>query len=257
VRRPFDKYGDTQAIYSVCNCDNSDYNSLQVKAQKRFSHGLDFLVAYTWSKAMDNGEGGYGFADNYNVRGDHGPATFDRTNALTILHNWDLPFGKGRAFMSNSNKLVQAVAGGWRFSGVSTLYSGVAFTPTISNAPNVNADFNYFRPDVVGDPSVSNPSANLWFNPAAYTAPQALYRNGDAGKGSLRGPAQYVFNLSLAKSFMITENKSLELRWENFNAFNHVNLSLPQSTVDVSGAGQITSTASPMRQMQLGLHFRF
>ena len=63
--------------------------------------------------------------------------------------------------------------------------------------------------------------------------------------------------LSLAKSFMITENKSLELRWENFNAFNHVNLALPNNTVDVSGAGQITSTASPMRQMQLGLHFRF
>jgi hypothetical protein len=257
ARRPFDKYGDTQAIYSVCNCDNSDYNSLQVKAQKRFSHGLDFLVAYTWSKTFTNGQGGYGFADNYDVRADHGPANFDRTNAVTILHNWDLPFGKGRAFMNNSNKVVQAVAGGWRFSGVSTLYSGVAFTPTISNAPNVNADFNYFRPDVIGDPNVPNPSANLWFNPAAYTAPQQLYRNGDAGKGSLRGPASYVFNLSLAKSFMITENKSLELRWENFNALNHVNLNLPNSTVDVSGAGQITSTFSPMRQMQLGLHFRF
>jgi len=256
-RRPFYQYGDTQAIYSVCNCDNSDYNSLQLKIQKRLSHGLDFIVAYTWSKAIDNGEGGYNFADNYNVKGSHGPATFDRTNALTILNNWELPFGKGRKFLSNTNKVVDGVVGGWRFSGVSTLYSGVAFTPTISNAPSVNADLNYFQPDVIGNPSVPNPSASLWFDPSAYTAPQQPYRNGNAGKGSLRGPASYVFNLSLAKNFFITESKSLELRWENFNAFNHVNLGLPANQIDVAGAGQITSTASPMRQMQLGLHFRF
>jgi len=256
-RRPFYKYGDTQAIYSVCNCDNSDYNSLQLKAQKRLSHGVDFLVTYTWSKAMDNGEGGYNFANNYDLRGDHGPATFDRTNALTILHNWDLPFGKGRKYLSHANKVVDGIAGGWRFSGVSTLYSGVAFTPTISNAPSVNADLNTFYPDVIGNPSVADPNANMWFNPAAYTAPQQPYRNGDAGKGSLRGPASYVFNLALAKSFFIREGKSLEFRWENFNALNHVNLALPNRQVDVSGAGQITSTASPMRQMQLGLHFRF
>lgn len=256
-RRPFFKYGDTQAIYSVCNCDNSNYNSLQLKAQKRLSHGLDFLIAYTWSKALDNGEGGYGFSDNYNVKADHGPATFDRTHALTILHNWELPFGKGRKFLSRTNKVVEGVAGGWRFSGVSTLYSGVAFSPTISSAPSVNADLNSFRPDLIGNPSVKNPSANLWFDPAAYTAPQQPYRNGDAGKGSLRGPALYVFNLALTKSFFIAEGKSVEFRWENFNAFNHVNLALPNTQVDVSGAGQITSTASPMRQMQLGLHFRF
>ncbi|MGI9071233.1 MAG: TonB-dependent receptor domain-containing protein [Bryobacteraceae bacterium] len=256
-RRPFFKYGDSQAIYSVCNCDNSSYNSLQVKAQKRLSHGLDFLLAYTWSKALTNGEGGYNFSDNYNVRADHGPAIFDRTHALTILHNWELPFGKGRKFLSHPNKIADGVIGGWRFSGVSALYSGVAFTPTISNAPSVNADLNSSRPDVIGDPNVQNPDASLWFNPSAYVAPQQPFRNGSAGKGSLRGPASYVLNLALAKNFLISESKSLEFRWENFNALNHVNLGLPSSQVDVSGAGQITSTASPMRQMQLGLHFRF
>ncbi len=256
-RRPFAKYGDTQAIYSVCNCDNSNYNSLQLKAQKRLSNGLDFLLTYTWSKALDNGEGGYGFSNNYDVRADHGPASFDRTHALTLLHNWELPFGKGRKFLGHANRFVDGVAGGWRFSGVSTLYSGVAFTPSISNAPSVNADLNSFRPDVTGNPNAANPNAGQWFNPAAYIAPQQPYRNGNAGKGSLRGPASYVLNLALAKSFLIAESKSLELRWENFNAFNHVNLALPATQIDVSGAGQITSTASPMRQMQLGIHFRF
>ena len=256
-RREFYKFGDEQAIYDVCNCDNSSYNSLQMKLEKRVSHGLDFLLTYTWSKAMDNGEGGYGFDNNYDVRNDHGPATFDRTHAVTLLNNWDLPFGKGRKYLTNASKAVDGVAGGWRLSGITTMYSGVAFSPTISNAPLVNADFNGFRPDIIGNPSVSNPSANLWFNPAAYTAPQQPYRDGDASKGSLRGPALYVFNLSLSKDFMIVEGKTLEFRWENFNAFNHVNLALPSTQVDVGGAGQITSIASPMRQMQLALHFRF
>ena len=149
------------------------------------------------------------------------------------------------------------MAGGWRLSGINTFYSGAAFSPTISNAPLVNADFNGFRPDIIGNPHVSNQGAGLWFNPAAYTAPQSPYRDGNASKGSLRGPALYVFNLSLSKEFTIAERKTLEFRWENFNAFNHVNLALPQTTVDVGGAGQITSIANPMRQMQLALHFRF
>jgi len=92
---------------------------------------------------------------------------------------------------------VDAVAGGWRFSGINTLYSDVVFTPTISNAPRVNADFNYFRPDIIGSPSVFESKCSSVVNPAVYTAPQTAYRNGDASKGSLRGPALYVFNLSL------------------------------------------------------------
>jgi hypothetical protein len=64
-------------------------------------------------------------------------------------------------------------------------------------------------------------------------------------------------NLSLSKVFTIVEGKTLEFRWENFNALNHVNLGVPNSTIDVSGAGQITSVENPMRQMQLGLHIRF
>jgi len=264
LRRPFHKFGLTQAVFDVCNCDNSSYHSLQLKVQKRVSPGMDFLATYTWSKALTNGEGGYNFADNYNVQNDHGPASFDRTHAFSLLHNWELPFGKGRRYLAKANKVVDGVAGGWRLSGITTLYSGLALTPVLSSAPSVNADFNYFRPDIVGDPHVSHASAALWFNPAAYTQPQAPFRNGNAGKGTLRGPGLTVFNLSLAKEFMITEGKTLELRWENFNAFNHVNLGLPAGggtnsgvLVDASNAGQITSTSNPMRQMQLGLHFRF
>jgi len=96
------------------------------------------------------------------------------THAVNFLHNWELPFGKGRRYLTNTSKAVDAVAGGWRLSGVNTLYSGIVFTPTISNAPRVNADFNYFGPDIIGSPSVSNPSAALWFNPSLYRTANGL-----------------------------------------------------------------------------------
>jgi len=256
-RRPFYNFGLTQGIYDVCNCDNSSYNGLQARLEKRAPHGLDFLLTYTWSKAITQSEGGYNFDNNYDLRNDHGPASWDHANALTSLVTWDLPFGKGQKWASGGNKAVQAVIGGWQVSGVITMLSGEAFSPFVSNAPLLNADFNSIRPDIIGKPAVPNPNRNLWFDPNAYTSPQQPYQDGTASKGSLRGPAQYVFNLALQRNFVIREGKTLEFLWENFNALNHTNLGLPNNTVDVSGAGQITSTSTDMRQMQFGLHFRF
>jgi hypothetical protein len=127
----------------------------------------------------------------------------------------------------------------------------------VSNAPLLNADFNFVRADIIGDPNVSNPNASQWFNPAAFTGPQQPFRNGTASRNSLRGPGMAVSNLSLAKNFSPKEGKTLELRAEAFNVFNHVNLGQPNSTIDVSGAGQITSVQTAMRQMQFALHFKF
>jgi hypothetical protein len=257
-RRPFYQlYGLTQGLYQTCNCDNSNYNSLQVKLQKQFSRGLDFLLTYTWSKALGNSEGAGGFSDNYNVRGSYGPLSWDRTHTITLQHNWDLPFGRNRHWTLGNNKAADAVLGGWRLSGIHTFGSGLPFTPFAQNAPLLNADFNNVRADIIGNPSVPNPSASLWFNPAAFTEPQQPYRNGTAGRNSLRGPALYLFNFSLSKNLIPSERWNLELRADALNAFNHVNLGLPNSTIDNSGAGQITGVQVAMRQMQFGLHLRF
>ena len=256
-RRRFFKFGLTQGIFAACNCDNSSYNALQAKVQKRASNGLDLLLTYTYSKAMTNSEGGYGYSDNLNIRGDHGPAGWDHAHALTLTHSYDLPVGRGRRWASAANRFLDAMVGGWRFNGVTTLLSEPAFTPYVSNAPLLNTDFNSVRPDIVGNPHVSDPNRDLWFNPNAYTSPQQPFHNGTASKGSLRGPAQYLLDLALVKEFVIREGKTIEFRWENFNALNHTNLGLPDATVDESGAGQITYAATGMRQMQFGLHFRF
>lgn len=257
-RRPFYQlYGLTQFIGQVCNCDNSNYNALQTKLQKQFSHGLDFLLTYTWSKALGSSENAGGFSDNYDVRASYGPMSWDRTHTVTFEHNWDLPFGRNRRWSLGNNMIADAVLGGWRLSGVHSFGSGLPFTPTVSNAPLLNADFNNVRADTIGNPSVANPSAGLWFNPAAFTEPEIPFRNGTAGRDTLRGPRLAVSNLSLSKNLIPSERWSLELRADAFNVFNHVNLGLPNSTIDESNAGQITNVQVPMRQMQFGLHLQF
>jgi hypothetical protein len=255
----------TQGIYETCNCDNSSYNSLQAKVQKRAARGLDLLVTYTYSKAMANTETGGPFSNNLNWWQDHGPANFDRTHALSIAHVWQLPYGHGEHWGSSASKPLDLLLGGWVFSGISTFYSGLPFTPAVATAPLLFADFNHVRADAVGNPGVASPNANEWFNPAAFVAPEAIGRNGDVLRNSLRGPRFALLNLSLGKTFTVGEGKTLEFSWENFNAINHVNLGLPggasfngnNTNVDQSGAAQITSTQADMRQMQFGLHFRF
>jgi hypothetical protein len=263
-RRPFyNLYGLTQGIYQYCNCDNSNYNSLQTKLQKQFSHGLDFLLTYTWSKALTDTEGGNVPSNSYDVRSDYGPASWDRTHTLTLEHNWDLPFGRDRYWKLGGNAIADAVIGGWRLSGVHTFASGEPFTPLVANAPLLNdPDFAQVRADVVGNWSVPNPNASEWFNPAAFSEPQQPFRQGTAGRNSLRGPGLAVSNVSLAKNLLLSERRSLELRADAFNVFNRVNLGLPGSAlggayIDESGAAQITATQVPMRQMQFGLHFQF
>jgi hypothetical protein len=257
-RRPFyPKFGLEQPLYQTCNCDNSSYHSLQTKLQQRFSHGLDFLLTYTWAKAMDNSEGGGGFANNYNVRASHGPASWDRTNTVTLTHDWDLPFGRDRYFDLGGNTFANIVAGGWRLSGTHTFASGLPFTPTVSNAPLLNSDFNSVYADVIGNPSVPRRTRAQWFDPAAFSEPQQPYRNGNARRNSLRGPRLFNSDLSLSKNLLTSESKILEFRAEAFNVFNHVNLGLPNSTVDSLGAGEITNVQVSMRQMQFALRFQF
>jgi len=259
-RRPFyAPFGLEQGIYYTCNCDNSSYNGLQVKLEKRASHGLDFTLNYTYGKAMGVANfGGGGFDDNRNWGASYGPLSFNSIHALTLINVWQLPYGHGRHWGANSSKPLDLILGGWSLNGITTLQSGRPFSPMVSNAPLLNdTDFNGVRADIIGNPHDVKPTAAEWFDPTAYSEPQQLYRDGTAAADSLWGPATYVVNLALEKTFVVKEGKTLEFRWENFNAFNVDNYGQPANTIDVSGAGQITYTATPMRQMQFGLHFRF
>jgi hypothetical protein len=257
--RFYPSFGLTQGLYSICNCDNSNYHSLQMKWVDHQAKGLDFIVSYTYSKALDDTELGGVFDNNLDYFADYGPASFDRRHILTVSNVWKLPFGRGQQFGSNVNRVVDLIAGGWQFDGITQATSGIPFTANVANAPLLNTNFNSVRPDQVGNPHVAHPDRSEWFNPAAFVEPQGLYRDGDTGRNSLVGPLLFTMNLSLAKVFTIAHEKTIEFRWENYNALNHVNLGTPANLVDEANAGQITSLLPgvSMRQMQFGLHLRF
>lgn len=265
-RRPFyGKFGINGPIFLVCNCDDTEYNSLQVRVTKRFSSGYSINSGFTWAKAMDNQLGNRGGQPNnpYDRRASHGVSVLNRTLVWTMMHTFELPYGRGRHFGSNAPRIVDAVLGGWKFDGVTTVESGLAFSAGDSNGSTLNADFGQ-RPDVVlGTPLYpTNQNRYLWFNPAHFATPPVCCVWGNAGAGTLRGPGLFTADWALGKEFAFAtplnrEATRLEFRWEMFNAFNHANLALPNSDVNSSTAGQIFNIQGPMRQMQFVLHLRF
>lgn len=253
LRRPlFARFGLEQGVFDKCDCESSNYHALQVKAQKRFSNGNSFLATYTFSKTLDFGEFGTP-TDQYNTRLDYGPAVFDRASTFTFGHEYILPFGKGQRWLSDAGGVANALAGGWQWTGITTLSSGLPFSPGISNK-SLNSDQG-IRPDQIAANAFvgSTHDRNQWFNPAAFAVP-GPFLFGDAARNSLRGPGLFTADWSLFKNFKLTERFNLQVRWENFNVFNHTNLGQPNSAVDSGTAGLITSLAAPPRNMQFGLH---
>jgi hypothetical protein len=251
----FNQFGYNQDITAFANDLSSNYNSLQLSAEKRMSAWYSFTAQYTWSKAMNYGDNSREF-NPYNLRADYGPAGFDRSNAFSLGHILDVPIGRGRHYLGNMGEAGQLILGGWQFTGMTTAYSGRPFTPIIGDNSSLNSNFT-LRPDQVGNPYANVP-AGLWFNPNAYAAPP-LYTEGTAHRNSLRGPGFFEADWALGKTFRITESQSLAFNWQNFNVFNHVNRGLPVNDIGSSSVGQITSLegfAIP-RTMQFSLRYTF
>jgi hypothetical protein len=150
-------------------------------------------------------------------------------------------------------RVLDFAAGGWQLSGIYSYQSGAPLTFTVPGATlgnGVNA-----RPDIIGDPHLSNPSAAAWFNTAAFAAPPP-YTFGNSGVGILQGPSFSDLDASLMKNFHVTESKYFQFRWELFNSLNHVNLGPVNTTLNQPTTGKILS-AGDARQMQLALKFVF
>ena len=255
-RRPlYPKFGITQGIFDKCDCTSSNYNALQVRAERRMGSTYTLLASYTYSHTNDFGE--FGTPTNqFNANQDYGPASFDRTQVFTLAHTLYLPFGKGRHYFSDARGVLGVLINGWQFNGVTTAESGLPFSPTLNNTASLNSDMS-LRPDKTGDPLKGiTQNANQWFNPLAYAVP-AQFMFGNAGRNSLRGPGLFTADWALTKDFSFMERYKLQFRWENFNVFNNTNLALPDSAVDSGTAGKIFDVASPMRNMQLGLRLTF
>ncbi|MEA2874445.1 MAG: hypothetical protein QOH67_4441, partial [Hyphomicrobiales bacterium] len=258
-RRPlFNKFGVPQSISDGSDALSNSYQSLQTKLTKRYSHGVTLFANYTFSKSIDTA-GGLGAA--LGLRLNHAVEDWDRTHVFSVGHTLDLPFGNGRAYLSNVHGVAAQIINGWEFTGITQYMSGLPFSPTLSNNASINADVT-LRPDLASGTGVydipGGQSRNLWYNPAAFTVP-GPYRFGTAGRNILRGPNSFTANWSLFKTFTIAESKKLEFRWETFNLFNRANLANPSGQVDAGPgvSGVVTNVATNMRQMQVGLHLRF
>lgn len=264
ANRPyFATFGYAQDITAFANDLSSNYNSLQVTAQKRMSAWYSLTGQYTYSRTLNYGDNSREF-NPYDLAADYGPAGFDRTHAFSLGHVIQIPIGPGRTFFQNMNKAERLVLGGWQFTGMTTAYSGRPFTPIYGTNTSLNSNFP-LKAFQVGDPHANTPTG-LQFNPGAYvpiatvaTDPAYAFREGNVGRNSLRGPNFFEADWELGKTFQITERQSLAFAWQNFNALNNVNRGLPVNDLTSSNVGVITSleTFATPRVMQFSLKYSF
>jgi hypothetical protein len=250
-RRPFFAVRPGLAGITYALADGlSSYHALQFSAEKRLSHGLSFLGAYTWGHAVDNVGTSFGGGtegpipqDIRNRRADRGNSPFDIRQRFTFSWNYALPFAK-----------ENTVLGGWQMNGITTLQTGLPFTPTL-NAATVNTGGGS-RPDRIGSGKLDNPDPSRWFDTSAFATP-AQFTYGNAGRNILYGPGRVNFDFSLFKDFRITESVKIQFRTEFFNLFNTPQFDLPNATIGSGPAGTITSIVGIPRQIQFGLKLVF
>jgi hypothetical protein len=246
----------------MLQCDprnESTYHSGQLKVTQRFSGGLQFLVSYTYGKALDYGgsaASGGGAVGNpqtvTNLAAGHGPAGFDVRHRGVFSGVWELPWGKGRRWLGNGG-ILGAVAGGWQISGIGTITTGRPFTVFMQNGVNNGAPG---WPNRIGSGELDNPTVDLWYNPRDFVAPPAN-TYGNTGRGILYGPGHVNLDTSLSKRFAVVGRSNVEFRWDAFNLFNHPGFGFPNQNFDSPTAGRITSTVVDNRSMQFSLKMNF
>lgn len=260
LRRPYPNFG---GFASIENRANSTYNSLQIKVQKQTVHGLYLLSSFTWSKAFDDQPAiccdSPWPQNSWDIPADRGLSDANQTFRWVVSYDYELPVPRGFSLLG-STRAADVMLRGWHLSGIYSLASGFPFSPAIDSDPSNTGSQGMQRPDQVdnGELPRGERGPNRWFNVDAYTVP-APYTFGNARRNSLIGPGIDNWDSSLRKTFSIRDSQSVEFRAELFNALNHPDFGMPDSTVtDGPGAaGVITSTALNNREMQFGLRYRF
>jgi hypothetical protein len=243
----------------------STYNALQATYTHRWHSGLDMNVSYTYSKFMDNVQGNSGWAfpgsgssvrNSYNLAAEHSLDVSDTPHSLVVNYSYELPFGTNKVIGRGWNKAVNAVLGGWQWSGILTAKSGLPLS--INPATNNTGGFGFNqRPNLVPNvsPVPQDQTINHWIDPAAFSQPTA-FAFGDSPRflSNLRAPKYFMWDMGIHKWWEFGEARRLQFRFEMFNAFNHPNFFEPDTNLGDSNFGTITS-AYPARSVQFGLKF--
>lgn len=267
-RRPIPTIDSAISLFN--SSANSEYNALQVRTEKRFSKGLSFLAAYTWSHSLDeasNANLGAQNNDGYrwfkHPEWEHGNSDFDIRHRFVLSYLYELPFGQGKRFGSNATGAADRIIGGWQVGGITSLSTGGWFTVTGSISAGAQSDGQQ-RPDQVSNPNGTPCVPGTFFNTCAFADP-ALGSFGSTGRNTLRGPGLQIWDFSVFKNFRLTESKHFEFRSEFFNIFNHPNLQFaksgPQNSISTTTFGTpqfgFLTAARPPRQIQFALKFYY
>ena len=268
-RRPF-PYVDASTGY-LRSSGSSNYNGLQTSLTQRLNHGLEFIVNYTYSKALGNASAAnLGSQNNDSMRNslypnkEYGPLDFDVRNRFVASYLYDLPFGPGQRFATGIGA-IDHVLSNWNWSGILTLSSGTWFTVTDGNGSFANSDGQQ-RPDFVpGVKATSKPCIpGTFFNTCAFQNP-ALGSLGNVSMNSLEGPGEENVDFALLKKIPLGESRRLELRAEAFDVFNHPNFQFaapgPQNSINstIMGTpsfGFLTGSLAP-RLLQFAAKFYY
>lgn len=249
--RPYPQFTNFNPLYPLGA--SSFYHSMQVSFRKRFSHGVMFDGFYTWAKNMDDG---MQHQDSYNIRADRALTSLDRAHQFVISYIYELPFGRGKRFGSNANKLTNALLGGWQLNGITTIGSGTPLTITASNTAGI---FN-----IVTRPNNNGKSAKLsgpvherldrYFDTSVFSQPAAFtFGNVGSALPDVRTDGTRNFDLSIFKQFAPTEVLRVQIRGELLNAFNTPRFGGPNTGVTSTSFGIVATQANAPRQVQFAL----
>jgi hypothetical protein len=238
----------------------SHYDALQVNYTHRWSAGLQLLASYTFSKFLDNTSGTNGWAQTnsvpirnyYNLAEEKSVDAADIAHSVVISYIYELPVGKRKKVGSNFNAVTNAVLGGWQVTGVSSFKSGFPIG-VVGGVNNTSSFGGNQRLDVVGNPNLSHPTIQKWFNTSAFAQP-APFTFGDAPRymSTVRAPGLQDFDIGIQKWFYWREILKLQFRGEMFNAFNRANFYAPDANFSDPSFGRISATLPP-RDVQFGL----
>ncbi|MDZ4802922.1 MAG: TonB-dependent receptor [Bryobacteraceae bacterium] len=260
---------------------NNIYNAMNIRLEKRYNAGLNFLVNYTWSKNIESsGSGSSAWSqnggttyplDSYNLWRERAVSPIDLPHVFTASSGYELPAGKGQRWLKSG--VPAFLLGSWQVNGIASLRSGFPTDVRSSRVSGSNmmwANFNV--PDVVSgvSPYLPNKGVDGWFNPAAFSEPQQVRATngmpitmfGNAGRRLVRGPGSMNIDFSVFKNFLIRERLTVQFRAEAFNLTNTPTFNLPSATstgltTGNVNFGKLSSSSATGRQVQFAVKLYF
>ena len=268
--RPYPQFTDVNS--ALATYGQSSYQAMFVTLQRRLSKGFSVSAAYTWAKLIDNvipspNWGGFsgasfqiGLPQNYyNPKSERSLAGYDIPQTLVVSYIYEIPVGQGKPLL-NKGGVVNAIVGGWQINGLTTFQSG---TPVEIYGGNSSGSFEgQQRPNWSGmNPTLHGAVTNRlnkYFDTTqfSYNAP-FTFGNTPRLMPDLFQPGIDDWSMSLFKKATIRERYNVEFRAEAFNTFNRVQFAPPDTTLNDSTFGQISSQQNSPRTLQLGLRFFF